>query len=212
MEKKDAKPSVWEVLSKIDCNGHTETKNGLTYLSWAWAWTILKQHYPLATSTIYEDVNGNNYFTDGRTCWVKTGVTVEGLEHIEELPVMDFRMKALPLENVTSIEVNKAIQRSMTKAIARHGLGMYIYAGEDLPAEDDGKETVKPVKKQESKKDPKAAAMQCWNAWRSRPDFEDMKPDVVKSMFAEEVFKITGKSCKDCSASDWDKVAGIIVK
>lgn len=66
---------------------------------------------------------------------MKTGVTVNGVEHIEYLPVMDFKNRSIPLESVTSFDVNKAIQRSLTKAVARHGLGLYIYAGEDLPEE-----------------------------------------------------------------------------
>ena len=124
--------SVFKTLSAINCNEHTEKKNGLTYLSWAWAWGILKEHYPDATYTIYENAEGMNYHTDGRTCWVKTGVTVQGMEHIEYLPVMDFRNASITAERVTSFDVNKAIQRSLTKAVARHGLGLYIYAGEDL--------------------------------------------------------------------------------
>lgn len=132
--------SVFETLNAIDCSQHIEKKNGLTYLSWAWAWQILKKHYPAATYTIYEDAMGRNYHTDGRTCWVKTGVTVEGMEHIEYLPVMDFRNASILVDKVTSFDVNKAIQRSLTKAVARHGLGLYIYAGEDLPdAADDEK-------------------------------------------------------------------------
>lgn len=127
------KKSVFEVLSAINVNEHTEQKNGLTYLSWAWAWSEVKKHYPDATYTIYENANGMNYHTDGRTCWVKTGVTIGGLEHIEYLPVMDYRNASIPVEKVTSFDVNKAIQRSLTKAVARHGLGLYIYAGEDLP-------------------------------------------------------------------------------
>lgn len=132
--------SVFEVLNAIDCKEHIEKKNGLTYLSWAWAWQILKKHYPASTYTIYEDEMGRNYHTDGRTCWVKTGVTVEGIEHIEYLPVMDFRNASILVDKVTSFDVNKAIQRSLTKAVARHGLGLYIYAGEDIPdAADDEK-------------------------------------------------------------------------
>ncbi|MEN6622668.1 MAG: DUF1071 domain-containing protein, partial [Smithella sp.] len=79
---------------------------------------------------------GWNYFTDEMTCWVKTGVTIEGIEHIEYLPVMDCRNASIKAMNVTSTDVNKAIQRSLTKAIARHGLGLYVYAGEDLPEEE----------------------------------------------------------------------------
>ena len=120
-------------LNNINVNGKTEQKNGLTYLSWAWAWGEVKKMFPDATYTIYENAEGWCYHTDGKTCWVKTGVTVNGIEHIEYLPVMDFKNKSIPVGNVTSFEVNKAIQRSLTKAVARHGLGLYIYAGEDLP-------------------------------------------------------------------------------
>ena len=123
-------------LYAVNVNGHTEKKNGLTYLSWAWAWGEIKKRHPDATYTVYENADGWNYHTDGRTCWVKTGVTVNGIEHIEYLPVMDYKNKSIPVENVTSFDVNKAIQRSLTKACARHGLGLYIYAGEDLPEEE----------------------------------------------------------------------------
>ena len=131
--KKEEK-SVFGVLNAINCNGHTEKKNGLTYLAWAWAWQMVKENYPTASYTIYENAEGLNYHTDGRTCWVKTGVTIEGLEHIEYLPVMDYRNASIQKDKVTSMDVNKAIQRSLTKACARHGLGLYIYAGEDLPS------------------------------------------------------------------------------
>lgn len=136
---------VFNTLNAINVNDRTEKKNGLTYLSWAWAWGEVKKRYPDAFYTIYENENHWNYHTDGRTCWVKTGVTIEGIELIEYLPVMDFKNRSIPLDNVTSFDVNKAIQRSLTKAIARHGLGLYIYAGEDLP-EDDPDATDKPTK------------------------------------------------------------------
>ena len=123
-------------LYAVNVNGHTEKKNNLTYLSWAWAWGEIKKRHPDATYTVYENVDGWNYHTDGRTCWVKTGVTVNGIEHIEYLPVMDYKNKSISIEDVTSFDVNKAIQRSLTKACARHGLGLYIYAGEDLPEEE----------------------------------------------------------------------------
>ena len=131
--KKPEKISVFALLNAENVNEHTEKKKNLTYLSWAWAWGIVKKHFPDATYTVYENAEGWNYHTDGRTAWVKTGVTINGQEYIEYLPVMDFNNRSIPLENVTSYDVNKAIQRSLTKAIARHGLGLYIYAGEDLP-------------------------------------------------------------------------------
>ena len=125
--------NYFAALNDVNVGEHIEKKNGLSYLAWAWAWAEVKKRHPDAFYTIYENRDGWNYHTDGRTCWVKTGVTVNGLEHIEYLPVMDFKNKSIPLENVTSMDVNKAIQRSLTKALARHGLGLYIYAGEDLP-------------------------------------------------------------------------------
>lgn len=123
-------------LYAVNVNGHTEKKNNLTYLSWAWAWGEIKKRHPDATYTVYENADGWNYHTDGRTCWVKTGVTVNGIEHIEYLPVMDYKNKSISIKDVTSYDVNKSIQRSLTKACARHGLGLYIYAGEDLPEEE----------------------------------------------------------------------------
>lgn len=123
-------------LYGVNVNGHTEKKNNLTYLSWAWAWGEIKKRHPDATYTVYENADGWNYHTDGRTCWVKTGVTVNGIEHIEYLPVMDYKNKSISIKDVTSYDVNKSIQRSLTKACARHGLGLYIYAGEDLPEEE----------------------------------------------------------------------------
>lgn len=125
-------------LNSIDVSAKVEKKNGLSYLSWAWAWGELKKRHPDATYTIYESAEGMFYHSDGQTCWVKTGVTVNGIEHIEYLPVMDYKNKSIPVTSVTSFDVNKAIQRSLTKAVARHGLGLYIYAGEDLPESADG--------------------------------------------------------------------------
>ena len=134
-------------LNNINVNGKTEKKNGLTYLSWPFAWGEVKKLHPDATYMIYENADGLFYHTDGRTCWVKTGVTVNGVEHIEYLPVMDFKNRSIPVEQVTSFDVNKAIQRSLTKAVARHGLGLYIYAGEDLPESEAPEETPVPAPK-----------------------------------------------------------------
>ena len=133
-------------LNQINVNDKTEKKGNLTYLSWAWAWGEVKKLYPDATYTIYErdtETGPVNYFTDGNTAWVKTGVTVNGIEHIEYLPVMDYKNQSIRLEGITSVNVNKTIQRSLTKAIARHGLGLYIYAGEDLPDVDAEKDAEK---------------------------------------------------------------------
>ena len=135
----ETKKSVFEVLNAVNCNEHTEKKNGLTYLSWAWAWAEVKKRYPGATYTIYENKDGLLYHTDGKTAWVKTGVTIEGIELIEYLPVMNYKNESISVDRLTSFDVNKTVQRSLTKACARHGLGLYIYAGEDLPEGEDEK-------------------------------------------------------------------------
>ena len=131
--------SVFETLNNIDVSGKVEKKGNLNYVSWATAWGELKKAYPDANYTIYERETQYGpvcYFTDGRTCWVKTGVTVNGIEHIEMLYVMNFRNDSIPLDKVTSKDINTAIQRSITKAIARHGLGLAVYQGEDIHAYD----------------------------------------------------------------------------
>ena len=137
-------------LNSINVNAKTEQKGNLTYLSWAWAWGEVKKLFPDATYTIYENAQGWNYHTDGKTCWVKTGVIVNGIEHIEYLPVMDNRNNSISADKVTSFDVNKAIQRSLTKAVARHGLGLYIYAGEDLPETDKAEEEGRRAAEQEA--------------------------------------------------------------
>ena len=148
--------STFEILAAINVNEHVEKKNGLSYLSWAWAWHYVAKYFPDAFYTIYESPEGLNYFTDGRTAWVKTGVTIAGKQLIEYLPVMDYNNRSIPVDRLTSFDVNKAIQRSLTKACARHGLGLYIYAGEDLPeAMDDQKdEAPQPKPKKKAAADP----------------------------------------------------------
>jgi hypothetical protein len=126
--------SVFKTLSEVAINDKVEQKGKIKYLSWANAWSMLKQNYPSAQRIVYEDpATGWNYFTDGRTAWVKVGVIVEGQEHIDYLPIMDFRNQAITIDKLNQFEVNKSIQRSTAKAIAMHGLGLQLWTGEDLP-------------------------------------------------------------------------------
>jgi len=125
--------NYFEALNLVNVSEKIEKKNGLSYLSWAFAWGELKKLHPTANYKVYENVDGCIYFHDNKTAWVKTSVTVNELEHIEYLPIMDFKNKSIAIDAITSFDVNKAIQRCVTKAIARHGLGLFIYAGEDLP-------------------------------------------------------------------------------
>ena len=127
--------SVWETLSKIDVSKHTEEKNGLTYLSWAWAWGIVKQHYPLARfqKNLFDSTNTKMpYMMDpSGFAFVSVTVFIEDEEQTELLPVLDYANK--PVANPNSFQVNTALQRCLAKCCAMHGLGHYIYAGEDLP-------------------------------------------------------------------------------
>ena len=139
--------NVWNTLSAIDCSKHVEKKNGFTYLSWAWAWSILKQHYPTAQYTKHLfQVNGNNlpYMLDADgnayvTVTIKimpenNAESITALESATEImPVLNHANR--PIKNPNSFEVNASLQRCMVKAIAALGLGCYIYAGEDMPME-----------------------------------------------------------------------------
>jgi hypothetical protein len=125
--------TVYATLSAISVKEKIERKGNLDYLSWANAWSMLKSNYPDAQRRVYENADGMNYFSDGTSCWVKVGITVGGIEHIDYLPIMDFKNQSIPLTKVTSIDVTKAIQRSTAKAIAMHGLGLSLWTGEDLP-------------------------------------------------------------------------------
>ena len=125
----DRKEAINKLLS-TNVNNHTEKKGNLTYLSWAWAWAEALKADPNATYKIemfgdkcYMDING--------TAMVFVTVTMFGKAMTCQLPVMDFRNKAIL--NPDAFAVNTAIMRCMTKALSLHGLGLYIYAGEDLP-------------------------------------------------------------------------------
>ena len=129
-------------LLKLNVNEHTEKKNGLTYLSWAWAWAEALKADPQANYEVlmfsdpehatnmlpFQNLGGSHMV------WVK--VTMFGKTVTQQLPILDYRNKCIPQPN--AFEVNTSIVRCLTKGIAMHGLGLYIYAGEDLP-EDDGK-------------------------------------------------------------------------
>jgi hypothetical protein len=123
-----------ENLLKTDVNGHTEKKNNLTYLSWAWAWTEALKADPKAVFKV-EMFDGKCYMDINGTAMVWVTVTMFDKPMTCQLPVMDYRNKPIP--NPDAFAVNTAIMRCMTKALSLHGLGLYIYAGEDLPDEGD---------------------------------------------------------------------------
>lgn len=128
-----------ETLLKTNVNEHTEKKNNLTYLSWAWAWAEALKADPKATYKVemfsdkcFMDING--------TAMVWVTVTMFDKPMTCQLPVMDYKNKAIT--NPDAFAVNTAIMRCMTKALSLHGLGLYIYSGEDLP---EGEEAPKKI-------------------------------------------------------------------
>lgn len=143
--------SVFEQLSALNLSSKVEKRGNLSYLSWATAWAECKKLFPDMTRTVYESETGMNYFSDGATAWVKVGVTINGLEYIDYLPVMNHMNKSIPLASLTSFDVNKTIQRSTVKALALHGLALNIYAKEDFPEATDGTPAKIPVAKPTSK-------------------------------------------------------------
>jgi len=121
-------------LRKINVNEHIEKKNGLSYLSWAWAVDTLLQQDPSATW----DYKEPKQFGD--TLMVFCSVTAFGKTMTSQLPVLDFRNKAII--NPDAMAVNTAMQRCLAKAIALHGIGLYIYSGEDIPESEKVEETI----------------------------------------------------------------------
>ena len=118
-------------LLKINVNDHTERKGNLTYLSWAWAWAEVLKIDPAASWVAHEWADRPAMFLPDGSAMVKVSVTVKGDTKLCVLPIMDNRNRAI--QNPDAFAVNTAIMRCLAKAIAMHGLGLYIYAGEDLP-------------------------------------------------------------------------------
>jgi hypothetical protein len=187
-EKSEEKKAVFDVLNKVNVNEHTETKDTgkvkLTYLSWAWAWAEAKKRYPDANYEIIK-FNGIPYVYDEKTGYmVYTTVTIEGITHEMWLPVMDGNnraMKADPykvtfkngssiiVQAATMMDINKTIMRCLAKNLAMFGLGLYIYAGEDLPADPEEVKTEDPKKTSSKKNIDKKPAV------NPNPDFEATK-------------------------------------
>ena len=124
----------WDALIETNVNAHTEKKNGLTYLSWAWAWTQVLRADPQANFKV-EMFNESPLMAIGDSFMVWVTVTLYGKPVTCMLPVLDYRNK--PITNPNAFDVNTSIMRCLTKAIAMHGLGLYIYSGEDLPPDAD---------------------------------------------------------------------------
>lgn len=177
--------TLFEKLSAIDVSAHIEKKNGLSYLSWAWAWGIFKKHCPDATYKVIEFEGGKKWLLDKELGYmVFTEVAALGETHSMWLPVMNGANKAMKdepytytvkewhptergvkidvekrVEPATMFDINTAIMRCLVKNLAMFGLGLYIYAGEDLPeSEDAPKQASKTTSKQAPKETAKPAS------------------------------------------------------
>ncbi len=139
--------NMFSILNSINVNEHVEKKDGLSYLTWSWAWATLKEIYPDATYEIVK-FDGKPYYEDSCGAMCYTSITANGLTHEMWLPVMDGKNKAMkrePYKYTTKYgektvdafsmyDVNKTLMRCLVKNLAMFGLGLYIYSGEDLPA------------------------------------------------------------------------------
>jgi len=131
MTTKKKESSVWATLSKVNCNKHVKGKNGLNYLSWAWAYGILMEHYPDATYE-FREFDGSDvlYYKNG-TGSVHCSITIEGKTKSMWLAIFDYKNAAIV--NPSSVQIANSKMRCLTKCMAMFGLGHYIYANEDLP-------------------------------------------------------------------------------
>lgn len=145
--------NVFEALNEINVNDRIEEKEGLSYLSWVWAWSEVKKRYPDASYKIFKDENGRPFVYDEAVGYmVFTSVTIQGETLEMWLPVMNGANKAMKahpykystkygdksVEAASMTDINKALMRCLTKNLAMFGLGLYIYAGEDVPAVEKG--------------------------------------------------------------------------
>ncbi len=182
-------------LLKLNVNEHTEKKNGLTYLSWAWAWAEALKADPTATFNVhtfardqytqlpYMDINGTGMV------WVT--VTLFGQGRTCMLPVMNHRNQ--PIQNPDAFQVNTAIMRCMTKALALHGLGLYIYSGDDLPQSDEPTTMGELTKQEDGPKYEKIVAKTAPK--RPQPSEWD-NSDASRKLFADGMIEYTA-TCTD---------------
>lgn len=188
-----AQTNVFNTLYAVDVNGHTEKKNNLTYLSWSWAWGETVKRYPEAAYEVVKNADGLPYFPSPLGIMVYTRVTIEGQTREMWLPVMDGANRALTAEPrvikgkygdqavpaATMTDINKAVMRCLTKNLAMFGLGLYIYAGEDLPeavkeeqAAADREKWLSAVEKCDEKGLAALAARR--NEWNGDPEVEEV--------------------------------------
>ena len=185
-QEQGARAESFATLRKVDVNSYIEKKNGLSYLSWAFAVDQLLQRDPSATWEYRFGVDPVTrarvpYVNVGNTAMVFCTVKAFGVERTAQLPVMDYKNKAI--QNPDAFQLNTAMQRCLAKAIALHGLGLYIYAGEDIPPEEE-KPEVKPVATAEEITKAKQALTTCKTVAALRSAYDSM-PEALKPALKE---------------------------
>lgn len=158
-----SRDTIWATLSAIDCSKHVEKKGQFSYLSWTWAWAMVKDHYSDAEYVLEDDI----IYLD-ETMEVRVSVNILGLVHTMWLPVLDFKNRAIQHPN--AFDINSARMRCLVKCLAMFGLGHYIYAGESMPQEPVVQETPEMIRagaeiNELLEKDDYHGAAQLWDEW-----------------------------------------------
>ncbi|CAI2698081.1 hypothetical protein AKUA2103_PHAGE100140 (plasmid) [Apilactobacillus kunkeei] len=192
-----AEENVFEHFSKMDVSDHVEKKMGLSYLSWAWAWTIIKSYdydakreYTKFDELMDGQTTGRkvDYMKTDTGTYVECTLTIKGHSETETLFVMDYKNKAVI--NPDQAQINKAKQRCFVKAAALFGLGLNLYAGEDLPVASEDK----PQQPAKAKTTTRKPAQQKTPA--KKPDELEAKRDLIKRYYAGAVEQL-GKENAD---------------
>ena len=221
--------TVFDTLNSLNVNEHTEQKDTgkakLTYLSWPWAWAEVKKRYPDAHYEVIKNERGLPYFADERLgIMVYTTVTIDGVTHEMWLPVMDgnnlamrfdqyevaTKYKTFTVKPATMFDVNKAVMRCLVKNLAMFGLGLYIYAGEDLPETESAEEPVKVEKKPEltpveSFSPGKAISGMCTRYGFSLKEFTKMRSGLVAAKIVPDV------SSSEMTLETWNELEAAMI-
>jgi len=194
-EKQATAADIWKTLSKLNVDEHTEDRNGLSYLSWAWAWGIMMDHYPDMRVTWHGDgTHVDHIVYPGGTASVACTVSIGSVSQHMWLPVMDYRHKAIA--NPDARAISDAKMRCMVKCFALYGLGHYIYSGEDLPPGDDqGKNTSQDVK-------PKSHAPKKLEA--SSPKKQEVTRENSDFVYGEELIKSIKATANRLNKAGWE--------
>lgn len=124
--------SIFQTLSEVDITEHIKKKNNIMYLPWSKAWMVIKTIYPKAEFRVMQSAGGNRYHTDGKTAWVETCLTIGDATEREALAVMDYKNASIPLDKLTSADVENSIKRCFVKNAALFGLGLSLWTGEEI--------------------------------------------------------------------------------